>query len=110
MSQKFLYVYILECADSSYYTGITNNPEKRIIQHNTGIDPEAYTYSRRPVEMVYYERFTDYLLAINWEKKIKGWSRKKKEALITGNWEKLKKEAECRNETSHRNTSRLRSK
>ncbi|MEO8761972.1 MAG: GIY-YIG nuclease family protein [Bacteroidia bacterium] len=107
---KYLYVYILKCCDNTYYTGVTNNPEKRLEQHNLGIDTNAYTYTRRPVEMLYYERFTDYNLAISWEKKIKKWSKNKKEALINGNWQKLKEETECKNQTSYRNTSRLRSK
>ncbi len=108
--QKYLYVYILKCSDNSLYTGITNNPEKRLKQHNDGINEDAYTYLRRPVEMVYCERFTNFKLAIEWESKIKKWSRSKKEALIEENWEKLKHLSECKNVTSHKNTSRLRSK
>ena len=107
---RYLYVYILKCSDGNYYTGVTNNPERRLEEHNTGVNKEAYTYSRRPVEMVYCERYTDFLLAISWEKRIKDWSRKKKEALINGDFNKLKEAAECKNETSHKNISRLRSK
>jgi putative endonuclease len=99
---KVLYVYILKCSDSSYYTGVTNNLELRVKQHNWGMDKECYTFSRRPVEIMYFEKFTDYKLAISWEKRIKGWTRKKKEALIKGEWELLKKEASCKNETSHK--------
>ena len=102
---KFLYVYILKCADNSYYTGISNNPERRLKQHNLGLNKEAYTYTRRPVEIVYCERFTDFNLAISWEKRVKNWSREKKEALINDNWQKLKEAAECKNETSHKNFS-----
>jgi putative endonuclease len=104
---KYLYVYILKCSDETYYTGVSSNPELRLRQHNFGFDKEAYTYSRRPVELVYCEKFSDYLLAIAWEKRIKRWSRKKKEALINSDWQKLIEAAECKNETSHRNTSRL---
>ena len=107
---KYLYVYILKCSDGTYYTGITNNLARRITEHTLGINKDAYTYSRRPVEMIYSERYTDYLLAISWEKRIKKWSKKKKEALISKNWEKLKKAAECKNGTHYNNTSRLRSK
>lgn len=107
---KYLYVYILRCRDDTYYTGVTNNAAKRLNEHNTGIDKTAYTFSRRPVEMLYCEAFSDYKLAIRWEKRIKDWSRKKKEALIAGHWDQLKEYSECKNETSHKNTSRLRSK
>ena len=100
---KYLYVYILKCTDNSYDTGVTNNLDKRLEEHNTGINKESFTFLRRPVELVYHERFTDYNLAIAWEKKIKRWSRKKKEALINSDWDKLKNASECKNETSHKN-------
>lgn len=86
---KMMYVYILECADGSYYTGVTNNTEIRLAQHNEGIDKNCYTYERRPVKMVFCERYTDPLQAIAFEKKIKGWTRKKKEALINEQWDLL---------------------
>ena len=103
MVVKYLYVYILICSDGTYYTGVTNNPERRLQQHNLGFDKESYTYSLRPVKMIYIERFTDFKLAIAWEKKIKRWGRQKKEALIDGNWNKLQRKAECKNDTSHKN-------
>ena len=68
---KFLYVYILHCSDNSFYTGITNNPERRFKQHLLGINKESYTYSRRPIELVYCELFTDFSLALEWEARIK---------------------------------------
>jgi len=86
---KSIYVYILECSDGSFYTGVTNNPERRLIEHNEGIHSDSYTYSRRPVDLKYCEQFNDPELAILWEKKIKGWSHKKKKALIEDNWEEL---------------------
>ncbi len=100
---KHLYVYILVCSDNSFYTGVTNNPEKRLEQHSLGVNKDCYTFSRRPLKMVYCEKFADYNLAIEWEKRIKNWSRKKKEALITENWSVLKIEAECKNKTSYKN-------
>ena len=100
---KYLYVYILKCSDNSYYTGVTNNPELRLRQHNFGLNKDAYTFTRRPVEMLYCEKFSDYLLAISWEKRIKKWSRKKKEALIEQNWDALKIAAICKNDTHHFN-------
>jgi putative endonuclease len=81
---KYMYVYILECADGSYYTGVTNDLERRIKEHNLGIDRESYTYLRRPLTLKHYEYFTDPEQAIMWEKKIKGWSRRKKKAMIEG--------------------------
>ena len=54
---KIYYVYILKCSDDSFYTGITNNIERRINEHNSGYNEESYTYSRLPVELVYYEEF-----------------------------------------------------
>jgi putative endonuclease len=86
---KNMYVYILQCNDGSYYTGVTNNAERRLAEHNYGISKQSYTFSRRPVEMVYCERFYDPVLAISFEKKIKGWSHKKKEALINDDWKSL---------------------
>jgi len=86
---KYMFVYILECADGSYYTGVTNNPERRLAEHEEGINPDSYTFSRRPLKIVYSEYFMDPLQAIMWEKKIKGWSRRKKQALIDEDWKSL---------------------
>jgi len=86
---KTMYVYIVECNDGIYYTGVTNNADKRLIEHNEGIDSSSYTYSRRPVRMVFCERFNDPEQAIAFEKRLKGWSRAKKKAIIDGAWEKL---------------------
>lgn len=87
---KQYYVYILKCRDTKYYTGVTNNMERRLLEHETGFDKRCFTYSRRPVTLVFYERYTDIMQAIAREKQIKGWTRAKKEALITSDWEKLK--------------------
>ncbi|WP_138434637.1 GIY-YIG nuclease family protein [Winogradskyella algicola] len=86
---KQSYVYILKCADDTYYTGITSNLPKRINEHTIGLHKDSYTYSRRPFKMVFYAEFTDINLAIKTEKQIKNWSRAKKEALINGDFEKL---------------------
>lgn len=85
------YVYIVECIDKSYYTGVTNNLERRIWEHNYDDNILAYTYKRRPVILRYHLRFEDIKQAIAWEKQIKGWSRKKKEALFIEDWEAIKK-------------------
>lgn len=99
---KFYYVYILKCADNSLYVGITSDIERRVLEHNGGKYPEAYTHSRRPVELVFYQEFTDPNQAIYFEKKIKKWSRVKKQALIEGDFDSLQSLSECRNATHHK--------
>jgi putative endonuclease len=87
------HVYILKCSDNSYYTGVTSNIQNRINQHNSGYFKSCYTYSRRPIEIVFIQSYFSILEAISYEKKIKRWSRKKKEALIEERWEDLIKYA-----------------
>ncbi|HMR18905.1 MAG TPA: hypothetical protein PKA53_06375 [Sphingobacterium sp.] len=60
-------------------------------------------YSKRPVELLYYTSFNDVNQAIAFEKQIKGWSRKKKEALIRENWEEMKEFAKCKNDSHYKN-------
>ena len=86
---KFYYVYILLCADNTYYTGMTNDLERRLNQHQQGYQIDGYTFSRRPVELKWYLRCANPSEAIEIEKQIKGWSHKKKEALINENWNDL---------------------
>jgi putative endonuclease len=85
------WVYILKCADGSYYTGLTKQelPEAREHEHNAGTFPDAYTFTRRPVSLVYAEYLEMVIDAIEAERKIKGWSRAKKEAVIAGDWERV---------------------
>ena len=94
---KTYYVYILLCSDNSYYTGITNNIDKRLKEHNHSLDKKGYTYNRRPVKIVFKETFQNPNDAIMWEKRIKGWTRIKKEALISGDFDKLKKLSNMKN-------------
>lgn len=88
---KLYFVYILKCKDDSFYTGFTNNLDRRLYEHNAGLSKDSYTYDKRPVELVWYEMFTEPTQAILIEKKIKGWSRRKKQALIDEDWDKLVK-------------------
>ncbi len=100
---KKYFVYILKCSDISYYTGVTNDLDRRFAEHQEGIGKESYTHGRRPVSLVFYTDFNDINQAIIFEKQVKGWNRKKKEALINDEWEKLPGLAGCKNETSHKN-------
>ena len=88
---KQYFVYILLCNDGSYYTGVTNNMERRIYEHENAVNPGSYTCSRRPLKLVFCEAFNDVTQAIAFEKQIKGWNRKKKEAIIDDNWHLLPK-------------------
>ena len=83
------WVYILQCSDSSYYTGHTDNLEARLYQHYHKIYPTCYTATRLPVKLAYSAQFPSRIEALQAEKQIQGWSRKKKVALISGDWEKL---------------------
>lgn len=85
------FVYILECNDTSYYTGVTNDLDRRLWEHNNDKKALCYTFKRRPVILRYSQRFQDITQAIEFEKQIKGWSRKKKEALFNEDWETIKR-------------------
>jgi putative endonuclease len=100
---KTYYVYILKCSDDSYYAGVTNNLDRRVAEHSEGIDNKSYTFKRRPIQLVFCDAFNDINKAIAFEKQIIGWSKKKKEALIERNWDKLKELASCKNQISHKN-------
>ncbi|MGH7164184.1 MAG: GIY-YIG nuclease family protein [Nitrospiraceae bacterium] len=79
------WVYILRCADGSYYTGHTDDLEKRLAEHHTG-QVAGYTAARRPVTLVFSEVFSTREEALACERRIKGWSRRKKEAMMRGDW------------------------
>lgn len=68
---------------------MTNDLERRLAQHKPGYKRDGYTYSRRPLELKWYLQLTDPSEAIKYEKQIKGWSHRKKEALINENWKDL---------------------
>ncbi|WP_395054818.1 GIY-YIG nuclease family protein [Flavobacterium sp.] len=86
---KSYFVYIIKCSDNSYYTGFTNDIERRFNEHVSGRNKSCYTFNKHPLELMWFETFNDVLDAIATEKKIKGWSRIKKEALIENNWDKI---------------------
>ncbi len=81
-------VYILRCADGSYYTGHTDSLEARLAAHQQGLIP-GYTLTRRPVDLVWADHFYSRADAIERERQVKGWSRAKKEALMRGDWDVL---------------------
>ena len=87
------YMYILKCKDNTYYIGSTDNLTLRIEEHNNG-EGAAYTKDRLPVQLVYYEECRNVKDAYLREQQIKGWGRKKKEALMKGDIESLKKFSE----------------
>ena len=83
------WLYILRCADGSYYVSTTRTSlEMRIAQHNDGTFT-GYTTSRRPVELIFSQWFDQITDAIENERKLKGWGRAKKEALIRGDFAAL---------------------
>ena len=83
------WVYILRCADESHYVGHTDNLELRVAQQQSG-ELGGYTKTRWPVRLVYSESFGTRDEAFAAERQLKGWSRKKKEALIQGDWQRLR--------------------
>jgi predicted GIY-YIG superfamily endonuclease len=83
------WTYILSCSDDSFYVGHTDNLDSRISQHQYGEIP-GYTQSRRPVKLVYSVESSTRDDAFALERKIKGWSRAKKQALIKGDFKRLK--------------------
>ncbi|MDN3723012.1 GIY-YIG nuclease family protein [Aequorivita sp. SDUM287046] len=98
---KFYFTYILQCSDNSYYTGMTNDLERRLEQHNEGKKRDCYTFNRRPVELKWYIQCTNPTEAIKIEKQIKGWSRRKKTSLIQENWQDLIKFSKNYTEYGH---------
>ena len=98
---KISWAYILKCTDKSYYVGCTTNLGNRLNEHKNK-KFTGYTSSRLPVELVFSQEFNHINDAIKAERKIKKWSRKKKEALISGDYGLLHKLSECRNDTHYK--------
>jgi len=84
------FFYILKCSDGSFYVGSTTNLEDRVRTHNKG-EGATHTAKRRPVQLEYHEKFNSFNDAVKRERQVKKWSRAKKEALICGEKESLKK-------------------
>jgi putative endonuclease len=88
---KQYWAYILECRGGSYYFGVTSNVDVRVAQHASGWDPACYTHNRRPVKLMYAQSFSTPDEAIFAEKRLKGWSRAKKRALIARDWNEVRR-------------------
>jgi putative endonuclease len=82
------WVYILRCSNGRYYTGQTDDLDRRIADHQAGGFCD-FTARRQPVELVWRESFQTRLEALEAERRVKPWSRAKKEALIAGDWSAL---------------------
>jgi LAO/AO transport system kinase len=88
------FVYLLRCSDASYYTGQTDDLEARLRQHAVG--EIGYTATRKPVELVWRGEFETRDAALAFERQVKGWSRLKKEALIAGDWDRMRELAQSK--------------
>lgn len=105
-------IYILRCSDGTYYTGLTKDLDGRISEHQAGKIAGSYTFSRRPVKLVWSIVTESYQEAFRWEHQIKGWNRAKKEALVRGDIEGIHvivKNERKRREILKRNTRAERS-
>lgn len=83
------YVYILKCSDDKLYTGFTNDLNRRLIEHQQGRNIHAYTFIRRPVDLIFHQEFNDVFQAKSFERRVKKWSAKKKLALANGDYDRL---------------------
>ena len=98
------YMYILKCFDGLYYVGHTDDIKKKIAMHNEG-NVTIFTQRRLPIELVFMQDFATRAEAIEMEQRVKGWSRKKKEALINGNWNELIRLSRSNTKTNNPSTS-----
>jgi putative endonuclease len=82
------YCYILRCADGSFYVGVSEDPQRRCLEHNQG-NGAVWTAKRLPVEIVWTETHPSLSAARQRENQLKAWNRAKKTALIEGGWQTL---------------------
>ncbi|MGA8256927.1 MAG: GIY-YIG nuclease family protein [Nocardioides sp.] len=83
------WAYILRCADDSYYVGSTIHLEQRLAEHNSPDLGATYTRRRQPVQLAWAGEFSTIKQAFDFEKRVQGWSRTKREALIRGEFTAL---------------------
>jgi predicted GIY-YIG superfamily endonuclease len=93
------HVYILRCSDGSYYTGHTDNLERRLAEHDSA-EFAGYTATRLPIELLFSQEFTTREEALSAERQIKGWSRRKKEAMMNNDWEEVSRLAKSKRQIS----------
>ena len=84
------YVYMLRCFDGTFYIGVTNDFDRRFYEHRTGFNEDCYTFTRQPLRVAYVGEFDRIVDAIDFEKKMKAWSHKKKRAFAGEQWEKFR--------------------
>ena len=84
------YVYILRCCDGSFYTGYTHDLAQRMQEHHNPTNYSSYTATRLPVQLIWSQSFPNKWQALKVERQLKGWSRKKKIAMMNGNWDLVK--------------------
>lgn len=84
------WLYMVECADKSLYVGHTDNLDERMRLHDSGADG-SYTASRRPLALIHAQEFETRYEALAMERKLKGWSRAKKLAYASGDWNEIRK-------------------
>ena len=80
---------MIQCFDGTFYVGVTNDLERRFGQHCEGVDPNSYTYNRRPLHLKWAGDFPSIRDAIDFEKRLKRWSHRKKRAFAEGKWADL---------------------
>ncbi len=90
------WMYMLKCSDDSYYVGHTDNLQVRITAHEKGFFRTCYTFDRRPVTLVFAQDFSTREEALAMERRVKGWSRAKKIALVDRDWAAIAKLAKAR--------------
>ena len=95
-------MYILLCSNGKYYTGSTKDLESRIEEHQKGLGAN-FTRKHLPIKLIYYEEYQRIDEAFYREKQVQGWNRKKKEALINGEHNKLHELSECKNQSNSNN-------
>jgi len=84
------WTYLLECADGSFYAGHTDDLDARISQHRLGV-PKCCTSTRLPVALVWSQAFGTREEALAAERQIKGWNRRKEQALVRDDWDEIKR-------------------